>query len=219
MLKRFASLAAGAAGLALMTVGSLVGLTGAANATACSGNITTGTVCTDAAGVTFDFTDLVFTGTTTAGDSLSVSNPSGNLLVFTIAYDVLPTDIFLQYSATGSNLTGVSALFGSVGSTESLDETVCTSTVALTTGVSACPSGDTQLALLNATNGGQLYSASFASQSEILISKDVEDSSGFSDFQDSVVQNVPEPITISLFGAGLAGLGFTARRRKAAPKA
>jgi PEP-CTERM motif-containing protein len=38
-------------------------------------------------------------------------------------------------------------------------------------------------------------------------------------FQSPENLGVPEPITISLFGAGLAGLGFGSRRRKAATKA
>jgi PEP-CTERM motif len=40
-------------------------------------------------------------------------------------------------------------------------------------------------------------------------------SGGFSGFPTSIVHPAPEPATLALFGAGLAGLGALRRRRKA----
>jgi hypothetical protein len=214
MLNKISMLAASAAVLALATTsanaavfnqGSFA-LTGFVNLSGSSNNVTTTPLDIDLTSSTVnigsptgDFDPVVGSSVMslvlTNGASLTFNTT--NAADFNFASTLLGT-------FTASTVTENGAGCGSTG-----PNTVCYSIFgaftpgsSYTNSGSLVPGGADEIWTLNQTGGaGQSisFSATFNSP--------------------AVTTNVPEPITISLFGAGLAGLGFGSRRRKAAAKA
>ena len=131
------------------------------------------------------------------------------------------SDLVLEDQVTGS-IFGVDLGWNGSG-TGFVNEVVCT--VFTSTGV--CPSSD-ELAVLNVTSGGTVATAFnggtsstaegiasvvFAtSHSEVWIFKDINSGDApFSEVEQSYL--VSEPMTFSLMGAGLLGIGLIGRRR------
>jgi hypothetical protein len=169
--------------------------------------------------LTFTFEEVTFTSSQgTTGDALFLSTPPTaatpglSTLGFTIdaAY---PVDIELVYkvSSPSANITQIASTFGPpqpAGS--SIFESACA------TDPSIVPPGcGTPLTTVNNTTGTYTVSPTFGPASTIYIDKDITDGtvsipgSGFSTFTDAVYDpSVPEPMTLSLLGGGLALLGM-----------
>jgi hypothetical protein len=137
-----------------------------------------------------------------------------------IAGETVPgsADVELSYTVTGG-LGGIDDNFqasplGSGGSV-TITEIAC-SVPFLSTGC-PLPASDT-LANYAGVSTGQVVSdsATFAAGivSPVYIKKDIDYSdAAMSEFTNSQFTGVPEPMTFSLIGAGLLGLGFMGRRR------
>jgi hypothetical protein len=117
------------------------------------------------------------------------------------------SDLELEFQVTGG-VSGVQLNYNG-GAGTGINEEVC-KTFTLT-GICSGPSDF--LAQLTVTPGVQNATATFTSaQSSIWVYKDISMVSGFfSEVNQGYV--VPEPMTFSLLGAGLLGLGLMGRRR------
>lgn len=123
--------------------------------------------------------------------------------------------LMLSYSVVGG-IDGVDVAFTATpittGGSVSVTEKVCT--VAFTAGNCV---GGTQLANYSATSTGQYAtgSATFATTGAVWIYKDIVfNNATTSDLTNSQQIGVPEPMTFSLLGAGLLGLGLMGRKRR-----
>jgi hypothetical protein len=131
---------------------------------------------------------------------------------FTLPTNPTP-DLQLVYEVKGP-VNGVFNTFGGSNGTN-IVETVCDSAGAFG---GACKG--TQLGqLVNGSPNGN-PSISFGTQGDIWIIKDIGVSQGFtgnigiSGFANGTTSGVPEPMTLSMMGAGLLGLSLISRRRK-----
>ena len=127
-------------------------------------------------------------------------------------------DLQIVYEVRGANITSVDNTFGG-GTGSGIVETVCDSA-----GVSGgvCARGGKVLGTLSNTITGGNVSVSFAPQTDIWIIKDITAAllpgmnsitvSGFTNSHET--SGVPEPMTLSMMGAGLLGLSLISRRRK-----
>lgn len=119
------------------------------------------------------------------------------------------SDLQLEFQVTGT-LAGVQLSYN--GSTGAINEEVCT--VYMPTGVCSAPAiGVGGLASLSVSPTSQTAQLGFTTtQSSIWVFKDIAAGSGFfSEVNQGYM--VPEPMTFSLLGAGLLGLGLMGRRR------
>lgn len=202
--------------LKLVFVALVAVLTTSAVATAtpvCAGGdaVVAGFDCT-LGGLTFGFTSLSFAPSSSTyaldiyGADTGVFNGGDVTLGFQTNV-VAGVDITLDYTVTGNGMAGIDSSITSPRSGDQLDETACS--VAPNP---SCPTTDTLAMLGNSTSNVETASFLAPVNGTIWINKDITDNSGFSIFTDSVV--VPEPMTLSLMGAGLLGIGVLGRRRR-----
>ncbi len=138
---------------------------------------------------------------------------------FVATFPAPPPDLRITYEVQGPS-TGVNNLFNAATLGVTIIETVCDSK-GITPGGGSCV--DPRLGQLtnNAFMGTQTLNFD-TTQSDIWIIKDITGSYfgnvttlGISDFTNSSeTSSVPEPMTLSMMGAGLLGLGLISRRRK-----
>jgi PEP-CTERM motif len=126
-------------------------------------------------------------------------------------------DLMITYEVTGA-ITGVDNNIQGVGTgTITVLETVC-SVALVDSDCPTSPTNDVLGTLTNtSTNGSDATSSTtFSAASPVFIKKDISfNGAATSEFTNSqLVGQVPEPMTLSLMGAGLLGLGFFGRRRR-----
>lgn len=113
-------------------------------------------------------------------------------------------DIVFFYDITG----GVSGMTAEVGTATTITEVVCGTAYNDAGGNTTCTSGALNTSPLIVTQGNPVATSSINAAATDYIAKDITGGSEL--FQ----QIVPEPMTLSLMGAGLLGLGLLRRRRQ-----
>lgn len=118
--------------------------------------------------------------------------------------NILTDDIVFFYDITG----GISGMTAEVGSATAITEVVCGTAFDDANGNTTCGSGalNTQPLIVSQTN--PIATSPVNAAATDYIAKDITGGSEL--FQ----QIVPEPMTLSLMGAGLLGLGLLRRRRQ-----
>jgi hypothetical protein len=181
-------------------------------------DVSIGLTCT-LGGLTFSFEEVKFTGANSGADLLDLSTPPTSaataglvVLGFTVLATT-PVDIELVYkvSSASANITAIDSTFGPPEPAGSqIFESACP------TDPTIIPPGcGTPYATVTNTTGLYTISSSFGPVSSLYIDKDIENF-GFSTFTDSVEDPavIPEPMTMSLVGGGLALLGMLRFRSK-----
>jgi PEP-CTERM motif len=126
---------------------------------------------------------------------------------------ITQNDIYLQFVVTGG-ISGVGlTLTGVPGA--GVNEGVCAVQQSLAVGtLGNCSAGNVLAATFSVLAGGS-GSASFANAPVAWIFKDINDGGGIlSEVNQVYTSGVPEPMTLSMMGAGLLGLSLISRRRK-----
>lgn len=156
---------------------------------------------------------------------MSISAPAGavdldfQIAGFVATFPAPPPDLRITYQVAGPS-TGVNNTFNAATPGVTIIETVCDSK-GITLGGGSCLGATLGQIINNSFSGTQTLT--FASlQTDIYIIKDITGSYfgtnntiGISDFTNSSETSpVPEPVTLSMMGAGLLGLGLISRRRK-----
>ncbi len=137
------------------------------------------------------------------------------ILRFTVSPSSPPAggvDIILGYRVLGG-LIGADVQLGSYSGLPAVTETVCAVDPQTPENMGICPAGDV-LARLAASHSGPYGVASFPRTNPVWIIKDINIpfESTMSDFANS--HAIPEPVTLSLIGAGLFAIGLLRRRLK-----
>jgi len=125
------------------------------------------------------------------------------------------SDIWVQFKVAGG-VSGVGLSVNGDPAKSSVNENVCATQQGLIPGMNLgiCSQGNL-LAFLSVAGGGSA-SASFTSTNPIWIFKDINaNGSSISEVNQVYTSStVPEPMTLSMMGVGLLGLGLISRRRK-----
>ncbi len=132
------------------------------------------------------------------------------------------TDVHFQYQISGVGINGSSLAVTAADTGATISEENCTmnpsnNQVSLDGGNCGTGSNIDLLNLSVAQSGPLTASGTFASQSEIWVWKDIEITTNGHDSsftEDVTASAVPEPMTMSLMGAGLLGLGLLGRRMR-----
>jgi len=158
-----------------------------------------------------------FTGSTIGISSLLTNVTAGEInLVFQIANAPITAtngDVILTYEVTGG-IQGVDMNFqatpGTGGGGVTITETACSSAF-----VGGRCSGTTLANFFETSTGGVASgSAAFAPTGDVWIQKDLTyENAKMSQFENSHA-TVPEPMTLSMMGLGLLGLGLMRRRQQ-----
>lgn len=121
------------------------------------------------------------------------------------------SDLQLEFQVTAPDITGVQLSYN--GNTGAINEEVCT--LFMPTGVCGTAIGVGGIASLGVSPTTQSAQLNFTTaQTSIWVFKDIAAGNGFfSEVNQGFV--VPEPMTFSLLGVGLLGLGLMGRRRRA----
>jgi hypothetical protein len=160
------------------------------------------------------FSDFSVSPTT---ETIGIANGAGTtgvygsdvVLVFQVSPATPDTDTLLSYTVTGG-IQGIDLGFTATGGTVTITETACSEAFTMDT----CPTGHL-LATIGGTlnDASQTFNATFTPTSTVYIQKDIDLGSGtVTDFSDSVL--TPEPMTLSMLGVGLLGIGLVRRRTR-----
>ena len=183
------------------------------NATTTTNVTTLGTLVCAGSGESFSNFTVSSTAPATVGLSGMTFDSTTGVVVLTFNPNpsVVPLDIILGYQITGPT-TGVD--FDVLGTPESgitFTELACSTQLC---------GGTTNVVFGNIGNAGPVESNSVsftATQTNVWIKKDIDFNSGTSqltDFMDSSHTPVPEPVTLSMMGIGLLGIGLMRRRQQ-----
>jgi len=178
----------------------------------------------------YELTSGSFT-TATPDVTIEAATSTGGQDIFEFDPDIAASsDLLLEFQVTGG-IIGAD-LSAAITGTGFVNEVVCT----VFNSLGICPTVDT-LAILNISGNGSSpetvsaglgaacvgcttstaggnASVTFSSQSQIWLDKDITaGSAAYSEVEQSYDAVVPEPMTFSLIGAGLLGLGLMGRRR------
>jgi hypothetical protein len=213
MNKKILAIFAGLIGMASLASATAVNC--ATNPPIPTGDVTTlGTVACTGSGESFSNFTVTATGAATVGLSSMTYNADTGivLLTFNPTPSTYPLDIVLGYKITGP-INGIDfTVIGTPVSGITFTELACSTQLC---------NGEGNVLFGNIGNAlGTSDSASFATQSSVWIKKDINFNSSLSrltDFTDSSHVPVPEPMTLSMMGVGLLGLGLM-RRRQAGKK-
>ncbi len=160
--------------------------------------------------VSFDLDTGSFT-TATPNVSMIATTMVGNEQVLAINPNLAAgSDLLLEYQMVGS-INDVSLSFNGTG-TGFVNEVVCTTFFAA---AGACPTANL-LGTINVSASNPIATTlNFASQSEVWVFKNINSGNApYSEVFQDYSTIVPEPMTLSLMGVGLLGLGFFGRRRQ-----
>jgi len=138
--------------------------------------------------------------------STIIASQTGSVVTFEFNPNLAASsDLELEFQITGG-ISGASLSFNGTGN-GFVNEVICS--VFTATGI--CAPGNT-IATLNVTSASQSAIASFANQGSVWIFKDINSGNApYSEINQQYI--VPEPMTLSLLGAGLLGLGLLRRKQ------
>jgi hypothetical protein len=225
MKNKILGILVGLVAMGMMASAATVSCLGVSDVTAGGLGLGGGNNCDVAPATSVFFSNFVvsasagFTGSTVGISSLLTNVTAGEInLVFQIANAPVTAtsgDVILTYEVTGG-INGVDLQFqatpGTGGGGVKITEQACTT--AFVGG--SCPITSTTLAnyFLTSTGATVTGSASFPLTQTVWIQKDITyTNAAMSQFENSQATPVPEPVTLSMVGLGLMGLGLMRRRQ------